>query len=1357
MPWQEEGLALDRAHVWRVMGFSVVRVPFEPGAPLRLHTTDAYILLVPCARVQAPATAPAAAPAAGEDRGAADDAGGVSRGGDGGGGCSWRAHYWLGAACTADKSGAAAALVVQLDGLLSSDGATVSHRREVEGAESSDLLSAFPSLQAAPGGSTAGWRVATNAPPEPRLFRVRPGRGCLGQVTLVRPTTTSLTDDAVYVLDAPLADGSEAGESEGQMAVAERCARLEGSRRESTVYQWHGHEAPLAAKAAALLLAFCLRSIDHRGCCDVHVLGSTEAPADVDKVLAAQAQARGSVPPSPRPSLTTMPPSPSAAAMADGRACATPDAEVTGEAASMGEGPSGTSGGTSQDTRPGRGGRPVRRLSADPNMEPNMAFWSLLRGNEAGRPLPPPLAATPLMAYRLQLLPLRAGEGGDRLGQETAPERDPGGGGGALSSALGKLSNLFHGGGRGASGSGGVGFVGAAAPPDAFAPRDASPVIRRRAISLGDAISTGAAGSRASDGAGLATPPRRAGTPEPPFSADGTPSEAPTPRLRIERTRVEASGLRSEQMLRSTDTLVLDCGGEVYVWSGAEAGGYMRWAARTLADLLRTHGHRRHDAVVVMREQQGCESAGFRSKFARWHWLREANPEGEEVVRPIRPAPVLSVQAEVDRMRRQREALVARQRRRDESDGVAAAAACPPSPGQMGPAEAWESPRASAVYSEAPMSAALLPSAASGAPASCSGLGSDVFDGELAPLLGAEMAEDAPAAGGGAADEGSEMVSVWIIGGESNIVQVLPDEERGIFWSANAYMILYSYTVRTKERSALYFWKGADVTPLNFLTWRFQLSQLLQSMPAAPAPRTINQGEEPERFIALMEGTLILTGSHPLMARRAPSQAAAQPAAPQAAAVAAADAEEAEGDDGLPVESLPSLDGVVLLQLKRYAPTPLGVCARQVPARVYYLDSRDAFLMLHGANATLLLWTGTLAPKPLGVAARAIAQRILDAQPHLRFTCVAEGAEPDAFWQPMAVALTNMQADASRHAAAPHPTAFDAMAAQPTADVTGGSPSHMPSAERLAIAEAQLPGEIAQARSWRTASGVQRTFMWRVRALGRGASRVAMERSRAGIPLRSALCSDAVLVVDAVVCLFVWVGEEATEGDETLAMQIAQAYAQSAGRAVQVSHVLAGAEPDEFRRIFHGWIPWSTSPDPHGRRRDKLCRRMGLTGRVMRDIAWPGNPATDFGIAAEAAEEVRTWEAPCRQIQILPDPGCPESSPATPDSSLLPYSSPCLCARPDAATRPHTHRAARWRASMLTRPLPPHPTPPGACRRLGRLLFLVWRTARDAHPMHPRAPPAQAARRLVSRGRPRHRAGGAADTSPPSRLEQRAR
>lgn len=153
------------------------------------------------------------------------------------------------------------------------------------------------------------------------------------------------------------------------------------------------------------------------------------------------------------------------------------------------------------------------------------------------------------------------------------------------------------------------------------------------------------------------------------------------------------------------------------------------------------------------------------------------------------------------------------------------------------------------------------------------------------------------------------------------------------------------------------------MTPLNFLTWRFQLSQLLQSMPAAPVPRTIHQGEEPERFIALMEGTLILSGSHPLTSRPptanpAPAAAAAERQPPALAVSASEAAEQAEGEErggegagegvgegageeegeageeeeeeSLVVESLPALEGIVLLQVKRYAATPLGVCARQV-------------------------------------------------------------------------------------------------------------------------------------------------------------------------------------------------------------------------------------------------------------------------------------------------------------------------------------------------------------------------------------------------------------------------------------------
>ena len=104
---------------------------------------------------------------------------------------------------------------------------------------------------------------------------------------------------------------------------------------------------------------------------------------------------------------------------------------------------------------------------------------------------------------------------------------------------------------------------------------------------------------------------------------------------------------------------------------------------------------------------------------------------------------------------------------------------------------------------------------------------------------------------------------------------------------------------------------------------------------------------------------------------------------------------DAEGGDGETTEgggaaeggeSLPTLRGIVLLHVKRYSPTPLGVCARQVPARMHYLDSRDVFLLLHTATGCFLyLWAGRLANTSLINASRALAQRLLDAMPRLRF------------------------------------------------------------------------------------------------------------------------------------------------------------------------------------------------------------------------------------------------------------------------------------------------------------------------------------------------------------------------------------
>ena len=59
---------------------------------------------------------------------------------------------------------------------------------------------------------------------------------------------------------------------------------------------------------------------------------------------------------------------------------------------------------------------------------------------------------------------------------------------------------------------------------------------------------------------------------------------------------------------------------------------------------------------------------------------------------------------------------------------------------------------------------------------------------------------------------------------------------------------MYSYTRDGVERSELFFWRGRDVRSLDFLTWRFDLSQLLMQMPQAlAAPDMFAQSEEVRR------------------------------------------------------------------------------------------------------------------------------------------------------------------------------------------------------------------------------------------------------------------------------------------------------------------------------------------------------------------------------------------------------------------------------------------------------------------------------------------------------------------------------
>lgn len=104
----------------------------------------------------------------------------------------------------------------------------------------------------------------------------------------------------------------------------------------------------------------------------------------------------------------------------------------------------------------------------------------------------------------------------------------------------------------------------------------------------------------------------------------------PPPCLRVWRAECLGAPLCST-ILITWHAIVLNCESDIFVWCGRSSCGYTRWSALALADQLSKRG--RSKARAIHRESEGTESTMFRCKFARWHWVKEAN---------VRPSPTLS-------------------------------------------------------------------------------------------------------------------------------------------------------------------------------------------------------------------------------------------------------------------------------------------------------------------------------------------------------------------------------------------------------------------------------------------------------------------------------------------------------------------------------------------------------------------------------------------------------------------------------------------------------------------------------------------------------------------------------------------
>ncbi|KAL1503090.1 hypothetical protein AB1Y20_011154 [Prymnesium parvum] len=589
-------------------------------------------------------------------------------------------------------------------------------------------------------------------------------------------------------------------------------------------------------------------------------------------------------------------------------------------------------------------------------------------------------------------------------------------------------------------------------------------------------------------------------------------------------------------------TCVLDCGAEVYVWTGKRSGRYARWVARTYATRLRKPVQ---TPPTIFKEVQGSEGVLFRSKFGRWHWNLEANPprhyealKRDDFLEEALPRP-LSVEADVAMMRAHCEKVRARWLVQCGGGAVEAAESTP------------VRPRRASIGAE-----------------------HDRFV-QMVDYTVVETEDSMK-------DQGTEHVRVWLIS-DSKPVN-LPKSDVGVFYSENCYLIYHEWKYDNRHKSLFYWWKGDAMPKVDFLFCRFNLMDELKPEFGKMSDRLVVQGHETERFLKLIQGTVVLQGSHPTL----PPPKGDLKKKPKVNLA----------------ESINSMVGVVMLQVKRYSPAPMAVMASQVPAQPYYLDSHDVIVLINTDANTIFFWVGNFAPLDLQEAAHAIIKRMCAPRPQLREVRALEGHEPADFWDAMAQPAV----DGAAHKA----SSFSSEASHP--------------AFRIASA-------VRQAAEWRRAQAARCALMWRVRALGRPDSYVDSlllphEERLPGCPKQHRLTVETVAIIDAAVCLFVWVGCNASEEDESLAMEIAQLYAQrpsSNDPPMQVSHVLAGSEPDEFRRLFHGWQPShpDLSEDVFARRRDKLYRQYAVVGRVLRAAAWPSPPEEqEMPLHSEAKEEV---------------------------------------------------------------------------------------------------------------------------------------
>uniref|UniRef100_A0A8C4N565 Gelsolin n=1 Tax=Equus asinus asinus TaxID=83772 RepID=A0A8C4N565_EQUAS len=341
----------------------------------------------------------------------------------------------------------------------------------------------------------------------------------------------------------------------------------------------------------------------------------------------------------------------------------------------------------------------------------------------------------------------------------------------------------------------------------------------------------------------------------------------------------------------------------------------------------------------------------------------------------------------------------------------------------------------------------------------------------------------AMAAQHGMDDDGTGQKQIWRVEG-SNKVPVDP-ATYGQFYGGDSYIILYNYRHGSRQGQIIYNWQGAQSTQDEVAASAILTTQLDEELGGTPVQSRVVQGKEPAHLMSLF-------GGKPMIVYKGGTSR--------------------EGGQTAPASTR-------LFQVR--ASSSGATRAVEIIPKAGALNSNDAFVLKTPSAA--YLWVGAGASEAEKTGAQELL-RVLRAQP----VQVAEGSEPDSFWEALggkATYRTSPRLKDKKMDA--HPPRLFACSNK---------------IGRFVIEE--VPGEFMQ----------------------------------------EDLATDDVMLLDTWDQVFVWVGKDSQDEEKTEALTSAKRYIDTdpahRDRRTPITVVKQGFEPPSFVGWFLGWDDsyWSVDP-----------------------------------------------------------------------------------------------------------------------------------------------------------------------------------